>query len=186
MSASALALSPTGPLLPLVAAGDEGAMTQLARRFTPFVRSIGRRIGTAPRSSDDLVQETMLRLWRNADRFDPARGTEPTFVAAVARNVAIDLARREAARPMVPTADVDDLAPAAAEPTERVDAALTVRAALGALTPGQRELVRLAYFEQLSQPEIVDRLDLPLGTVKSRTFHALRALRAHLQEGAPA
>jgi RNA polymerase sigma-70 factor (ECF subfamily) len=59
---------------------------------------------------------------------------------------------------------------------------MAVRDALAELAPAQRELVRLAYFEQLTQKEIAERLGLPLGTVKSRTFHALKELRALLQE----
>jgi RNA polymerase sigma-70 factor (ECF subfamily) len=176
------------PLLPLVAVGDEGAMRQLVRRFTPYVRGIAHRTGAAYEAVDDVVQETMLRLWRSAHRFDPDRGTEPTFIAAVARNAAIDLARREACRPAVPSSDALELAPppASASEAERVATVMTVRAALRQLPPAQRELLRLAYFEQLTQDEIATRLGLPVGTVKSRTFHAFRCLRAIIGDDAPA
>ena len=178
MAAAATAvLTPPVPLLPLVAEGDQGAMRQLVRRFEPLVRSIAHRRDHHRGSGDDLVQETMLRLWRSAHRFDPDRGTEPAFVAAVARNAAIDMARHRATRPATPTADIAALVPPGASPTEHVADAMAVRAALGHLTPGQRELVRLAYFEHLTQQEIAGRLGLPLGTVKSRTFEALRVLR---------
>ena len=181
MAAAATAvLAPPAPLLPLVAAGDQGAMRQLVRRFEPLVRSIAHRRDHHNGSGDDLVQETMLRLWRSAHRFDPERGTEPAFVAAVARNAAIDIARHRATRPATPTADIASLVPPAASPTEHVADAMAVRAALRHLTPGQRELVRLAYFEHLTQQEIATRLGLPLGTVKSRTFEALRVLRRAL------
>jgi RNA polymerase sigma-70 factor, ECF subfamily len=184
--------TPPTPLLPLVAAGDHGAMRQLVRQFTPLVRSIARRIGAGDAAPEDLVQETMVRLWRSADRFDPARGSETTFVASVARNAAIDLTRRQAARPSVPVADPGDVAPApsgAAEPVanpvaEQVTVRVTVRNALAKLPAAQRELIRLAYFEQLTQPEIAERLGIPLGTVKSRTFQAMGTLRAFLQETA--
>ena len=168
------------PLLPRVAAGDDGAMRQLMRRFEPLVRSIAYRRDHAG-AGDDLVQETMLRLWRAAHRFDPARGSEPSFVAAVARNAAIDMSRQRAARAAIPTADIDTLAPPVSSPTEHVADVLAVRAALRSLTTDERELVRLAYFEHLTQQEIAERLDLPLGTVKSRTFQALRVLRSHLR-----
>ena len=185
MSATALASAPSSatsrPLLPLIAAGDERALGQFVRRFTPFVCSVARRMGTTT-GTDDVVQETMVRLWKNAARFDPARGSEPTFVATVTRNVVIDRARREAVRPSVPTADVHELAPPIEPASESVATRLTVRNALARLAPGQRELVRLAYFEQLTQKEIAERLGLPIGTVKSRTFHALRELRGLLQE----
>jgi RNA polymerase sigma-70 factor, ECF subfamily len=177
MSLVATDLSPR-PLLPLVATGDEIAMRPLMRRFTPYVRAVAQRTGAAYGAIDDVVQETMFRLWRSAHRFDPALGTEPTFVAAVARNVAIDLARREACRPAVPSSDVHELGPASASEAERVATVITVRTALRQLPASQRELLRLAYFEQLTQDEIATRLGVPVGTVKSRTFHAFRGLRA--------
>jgi RNA polymerase sigma-70 factor, ECF subfamily len=180
MSAATATLAPPAPLLPLVAAGDQGAMGQLVRRFEPLVRAIARRRDQQSGSSDDLVQETMLRLWRSAHRFDPRRGTEPAFVAAVARNAAIDMARHRAIRAAVPTAEIGDLVPPSAPATELVADAIAVREALVRLTPRQRELVHLAYFDHLTQQEIADRLGLPLGTVKSRTFEALRVLRAAL------
>ena len=181
MSATALASAPVRPLLPLIAAGDDRALGQFVRRFTPFVCSVARRMG-ATTGTDDLVQETMVRLWKSADRFDPARGSEPTFVATVTRNVVIDRARREAARPSVPTAEVHELAPPVEPAADSVATRIAVRAALAQLAPAQRELVRMAYFEQLTQKEIAVRLGLPLGTVKSRTFHALRELRSLLED----
>ena len=102
MAAATAVLAPPAPLLPLVAAGDQHAMGQLVRRFEPLVRAIARRRDHHAGSGDDLVQETMLRLWRSAHRFDPDRGTEPAFVAAVARNAAIDMARHRATRPVTP------------------------------------------------------------------------------------
>lgn len=176
-----LALSAERPLLPAVAAGDETAMTTLVRRFTPLVRTIAWRNGSGG-ASDDLVQETMVRLWRFADRFDPVRGSERTFVAAVARNAAIDMARRHACRPEVTTDELERVTPPVAPATERVATAITVRAALNEMAPGPRELLRLAYFEQLTQQEIADRLGIPLGTVKSRTFAALRSLRRSIAD----
>ena len=180
MAAATAVLNPPTPLLPLVAAGDQGAMRQLVARFEPLVRAIAHRRDHHAGSGDDLVQETMLRLWRSAHRFDPNRGTEPAFVAAVARNAAIDMARHRATRPVTPTADIASLVPPGASPTEHVAEAMAVRVALRRLSSGQRELVRLAYFEHLTQQEIATRLGLPLGTVKSRTFEALRVLRRAL------
>lgn len=178
-----LAFSAERPLLPDVAAGDETAMTTLMHRFTPLVRTIAWRTGSGG-ASDDLVQETMVRLWRFADRFDPKRGSEPTFVATVARNAAIDMARRQACRPEVATDELERVTPPVAPDSERVAAAVALRSALSQLAPSGRELLRLAYYEQLTQQEIADRLGIPIGTVKSRTFAALRSLRAVLADDA--
>jgi RNA polymerase sigma-70 factor (ECF subfamily) len=170
------------PLLVRIARGDHDAMTELVDTFTPLIRAIAHRGPSIGGSADDLVQETMLRLWRSADRFDPARGTETTFVATVARNAAIDLARRRACRPVVSLADTDEVAPAEGTATDAVATAVTIRGALAQLPVTQRELLRLAYFEHLTQPEIAERLHLPVGTVKSRTFQALRRLRQILRD----
>jgi RNA polymerase sigma-70 factor (ECF subfamily) len=181
-----LAITPSRPLLPLVAAGDEGAMRQVVRHFTPLVKTVARRTGAEPSVTDDLVQETMLRLWRFAHRFDPERGSEPTFVAAVARHAAIDLARRRACRPEAATADIDAVTDTSRSPMEQAATALTVRSALAGLSPAQRELIRLAYYERLTHAEIAERLGVPIGTVKSRTFQAIKTLRGLLREDADA
>jgi RNA polymerase sigma-70 factor (ECF subfamily) len=195
MSTSPPFATPPAALLPLVAAGDHGAMHELLSRFTPLVRSIARRFGAGAGSADDLVQETMLRLWRSADRFDPARGSEKTFVASVARNAAIDMVRRQASRPATAVAEPESVAASASaagigsgsaggpdQLAERVVTSLSVRSALAELPAAQRELLRLAYYDQLTQPEIAERLGIPVGTVKSRTFQAMAKLRAVLHE----
>ena len=74
--------------------------------------------------------------------------------------------------------------PPVASPSDGVVTSVTVRGALATLPPAQRDLLRLAYFDHLTQPEIAERLGIPVGTVKSRTFQALRALRAVLREDA--
>jgi RNA polymerase sigma-70 factor (ECF subfamily) len=101
----------------------------------------------------------------------------------VARNAAIDMTRRHACRPATSVADPAELAPPVAG-AEHVATVVTVRAALAKLPAPQRELLRLAYFEQLTQSEIAEHLNLPLGTVKSRTHHAMATLRAWLREDA--
>jgi RNA polymerase sigma-70 factor (ECF subfamily) len=150
-------------------------------RFTPLIRGVARRSRAWNGTADDLVQETMIRLWRSADRFDPSRGNEGAFVATVARNTAVDLGRRTSTRASGATV-IEDETTSVSAAADDVPAKLAVRAALDRLSAPQRHLLRLAYFEQLTQTEIADRLGLPLGTVKSRTFQALRALRVALRD----
>ncbi len=133
--------------------------------------------------AEELVQDTFVRLWRSAGRFDPARGTVRTFIYAIARNAAVDLRRRAASRPLGgPGLDegrgADQLAD---EPFERLVEGLEVRAAMSALSPKHRETLELAYDEDLSQSQIAARLGIPLGTVKTRAYHALRALKGELE-----
>jgi len=172
------------PALAHVAAGDHAALAELMRAYSPMIRGIARRHGAGPQGADDLVQETMVRLWRTADRFDPARGNEKAYVAAVARNAAIDMARRAARRATVSTPEPDGLQDLGRPDADAVATRVAVRRALAALTEERRELLRLAYFEGLSQAEIAQRLEIPVGTVKSRTFQALRVLRSALRDAA--
>jgi RNA polymerase sigma-70 factor (ECF subfamily) len=177
------------PVLPAVAAGDERAMDELWSRYADRVRALGLRLSSYDaRFADDLVQETFAKLWRGAARFDPQRGTETTFVFTVARRAAVDQWRRgrRAAedRPLdfLPeSAGAVTTGPGAPEAhVESVVTGWAVVDALDALPEAQREVIDLAYYSQLSQSEIADRLGIPLGTVKTRTFNALKTLRAEM------
>lgn len=125
------------------------------------------------------MQDTIVRLWRSADRYDGARGSVRTFVYAIARNVAADLRRRRASRPLDTRDEVTH--DPAHEPHDQLVLGLEVRDALSALSDKHREALELGYDHDLSQSQIAERLDVPLGTVKTRTFHALRELKAELQ-----
>jgi RNA polymerase sigma-70 factor, ECF subfamily len=177
------------PVLPAVAAGDDRAVDELWHRYAGRVRGLGLRLsGHDHRFADDLVQETFAKLWRNAASFDPTRGTETTFVFTVARRAAVDQWRRgrRAAddRPLDHLPEESNAVTSGpGAPEDHVDAVVTgwaVSEALDALPPSQREVIDLAYYSQLSQREIADRLGIPLGTVKTRTFNGLKALRAEM------
>ena len=177
------------PVLPAVAAGDEQATAELWDRYAGRVRSLGLRLsGYDGRFADDLVQETFTKLWRGAAGFDSSRGTEATFVFTVARRAAVDQWRRgrRAAddQPLDRLPEgVGSVTTGAGAPEDHVDAVVTgwvVTEALDGLPTAQREVIELAYYRQLSQSEIADRLGIPLGTVKTRTYAAMRALRTAL------
>lgn len=183
---------PEPPLLPSVAAGIDGAADDLWDRYAGRIRNLGLRLsGYDPRFADDLVQETFAKLWKGAGRFDASRGTEATFVFTVARRAAVDQWRRgrrsASDRSLDEGADrhggATDPADVADPGGDHLDAVLTgwvVTEALDHLSAAQREVIDLAYYGQLTQVEIAERLGIPLGTVKTRTFAALKALRAGL------
>ncbi|MGZ4695066.1 MAG: RNA polymerase sigma factor [Acidimicrobiales bacterium] len=177
------------PVLPAVAAGDDRAMDELWHRYADRVRALGLRLsGYDSRFADDLVQETFSKLWRGASSFDPGRGTETTFVFTVARRAAVDQWRR--GRRAADDRPLDHLPEATGAvtsgpgaPEAHVESVVTgwaVLDALDALSPAQRQVIDLAYYGQLSQREIADRLGIPLGTVKTRTFNALKTLRTEM------
>ncbi|NEY35848.1 sigma-70 family RNA polymerase sigma factor [Streptomyces sp. PRKS01-65] len=129
--------------------------------------------------AEDLVQETLVRAWQHpealrADAFDSVR----PWLLTVARRLAIDARRARQARP----AEVGDAAAlenarVCADHAERAAAALDVREAVKTLTPEHREVLVLVYFEGATVAEAATALGIPPGTVKSRAYYALRALR---------
>jgi RNA polymerase sigma-70 factor, ECF subfamily len=177
------------PVLPAVAVGDDRAMDELWGRYADRIRALGLRLsGRDAQFADDLVQETFAKLWRSAARFDPERGTEATFVFTVARRAAVDQWRRgrraSEDRPLDHLSEwTGAVTTGPGAPEAHVESVVTgwaVADALGALPDAQREVIELAYYAQLSQREIADRLDVPLGTVKTRTFNALKTLRVEM------
>jgi RNA polymerase sigma-70 factor (ECF subfamily) len=166
-------------LLARVAAGDRGApLAELYTRYEGRLYGLGLRLLGDEGLAEELVQETFVRVWRKADHYDPERGTAAAFIFTIARRIAIDLWRRPSSRPLA--AVVDDAA--SSDTVERLLVDLTVRDALESLTPAHREVLDLTFREDLRQADIAKRLGLPLGTVKTRSYYALRALKLALEE----
>jgi RNA polymerase sigma-70 factor, ECF subfamily len=166
-------------LVARAANGDEDAVGALYETYAGALYGFGlRRLGD-PALAEELVQAVMTRLWRSAGRYEPGRGSVRTWVFAIARNAVIDLHRR---RPRTtPTAEVPEQVDVIDE-LEALLRAETVRAALDRLSPQHREVLDLAYFRGHTQAEIAARLGMPLGTVKSRTFYALKSFRLACDE----
>jgi RNA polymerase sigma-70 factor (ECF subfamily) len=134
-------------------------------------------------AAEEIVQEVFTRAWRHADSYDPSRGSVRTWLYQIARHAIIDARRRAAVRPSLALHEPDESdAPATGPTIEQAMLGWQVAAALERLTPDHRQMIRLAHFQGLSVREIADRCDLPIGTVKSRTWYALRSLRLVLEE----
>ena len=133
--------------------------------------------------AEEVVQDAFTNVWRHAADFDPERGSFRTWLYGVARNRIIDLRRRAAARPQL-AGDQAGRPEDGALDDSLEGAALRwqLSAALAQLSPEHRQVVRLAHFEQLTMREIAETTDLPVGTVKSRAYYALRHLRLVLDE----
>jgi RNA polymerase sigma-70 factor (ECF subfamily) len=128
-----------------------------------------------PSRAEDMVQETFLRAWRSADRFDPARGTMRGWLFGILRNVLIDVARARAARPMVTSSYADGVA---ADETDARLSALVIADAVRKLTDEHREVVIASYVHGRPHREIAASLRVPVGTIRSRLFYARKAIAA--------
>ena len=133
-------------------------------------------------AAEEIVQEVFTRAWRHADRYDPERGSVRTWLYQIARHAIIDTRRRAAVRPALALHEPRDEEDPEGLSIERAMLGWQVAGALEKLTPEHRQVIRLAHVQGLSVREIAQRLGLPEGTVKSRTWYALRSLRLVLEE----
>jgi RNA polymerase sigma-70 factor (ECF subfamily) len=162
-------------LITLVAGGDQDAFRVLYERHGALVYAIARRVVADPHAQEECTQDVFVQAWRQADRFDPGRGTVAGWLVQIARSRAIEFARR-ASRHAIPHEVVE---PAdQAHDVDGLEEATAVANAMATLPPDQYEVVRLAYFDGLPQTEIAARLEIPLGTVKGRIRLALDRLRS--------
>ena len=174
----------TDLLVRVAISGDRSAFSELYGYFAPRIKGYLMRTGAAADLADDIAQETMLKVWRKAALFDPAKAAAATWIFTIARNLRIDAARR-AARP---TPDAEDPSmqpepePQADEMIARADRDDRIRAAFKTLPPAQHEVVQLHFLEDAAHSEIAERLGLPLGTVKSRLRLAFTKIRKELGE----
>ncbi len=135
-------------------------------------------------AAEDVSQQVFLELWRRAEQYDPERGSLFTWVMTIARSRAIDHLRRRVPEPTDP-ADMRDLADAESTPAESLDEVVErwrVAQLLRRLPDEQLGLMRMRFFEGLSQSEIAQRTGTPLGTVKWRMSDALKRLRKLMDE----
>ncbi len=170
-----------GELLHRIAAGDREAFDVLYRRFVRPVFALAlRRLGDRGRA-EDATQETFASVWRSAASYRPERGAGAPWLYAVARNAIVDRTRARSEPPIeAPDEPSSELGPP--EEAERSWLAWRVYRALQELPDHERPLLELAYWSGLSQSEIAEFLNIPLGTVKTRTRSALGRLADALEE----
>ena len=163
---------------------DREAFASLFDSLAPRVKSFMIRKGASPDLAEDLVQETMINVWTKAGMYDPSKGTVLTWVFTIARNLRIDRIRRESSRPLAELGDYDapSDAPDSEEILVRKDEAQCVTRALAGIPAEQKEILLLSFVDDVPQNEIARRLNLPLGTVKSRMRLAYIHLRKTLEQ----
>jgi RNA polymerase sigma-70 factor (ECF subfamily) len=169
-----------GQLIARIAEGDRPAFEELYRRYARAVLGLAlRRLGDRGRA-EDAAQDAFVAIWRSARTFDPARGKGAPWLYAVARNAITDGLRRSP-EPVAELADGPGGEPDPADQAESSWTAWQVHRALEVLPDHERPMIELAYWRGLSQREISELLDIPLGTVKTRTRSALARLADALE-----
>ena len=162
---------------------EPDAVRVLYREYGRQVYAVARRVLNRADLAEDAVQQTFLHAWRAADRIDVHRDPAP-WLATIAKRVAIDIRRYEGRRPAGMLADAGpgrELGGAAPDP-DALDAVWHVRRAIDELPSSLAEIVRLHHLDGLTHSEISEKLEIPVGTVKSRSYRAHRMLVARLRQ----
>lgn len=144
--------------------------------FRMAARALGDR-GLA----EEVVQETFVRAWRAQERFDPDRSSLRTWLFAIARNLVIDAARARSVRPQV-AGEVEETHRVDDDPTEQVVVAMQIEEALGRISPEHRQVLVEVHYRGRPHAEVAQELGIALGTVRSRVYYGLRALKLALEE----
>jgi RNA polymerase sigma-70 factor, ECF subfamily len=161
---------------------DEQIVAELYREYhRPLLGFVLKLVGSDRQWAEDVVQETMIRAWRSMDQFDDDSESLMPWLATVARRVIIDDRRRRAARPQeAGEAPLETLH--IADGVEDLLRKVVVTEALKALSPAHREVLNETILRDRTVNEAAEVLGVPVGTVKSRTYYALRALKVALEE----
>jgi RNA polymerase sigma-70 factor, ECF subfamily len=168
----------------VAARSDAEAFRQLYQGFAPRIKSYMMRRGADAATAEELAQETLLTVWRKAGLYTSDKGTAATWIFTIARNLRIDRLRREVPWQELPEGH-DETPSDDTAPDERVverERERRVRDVMATLPKDQSEIVSLSYLDGLSHSEIAERLDLPLGTVKSRMRLAYQKIREAVED----
>lgn len=161
---------------------DEAAFDVLFRYFAPRIKSYCLRLGADPSGAEEITQEAMVSIWRNAAQFDPAKASPSTWIFTIARNLAIDRFRRTR-RPQFDPNDpslVPDDQPLPDRLVEQTEKQENLRRIMETLSLNERNVLVLSFYENLSHGEISRQLSIPIGTVKSRIRLAFAKIRSTL------
>lgn len=175
---------PSALIVAIAARADMAAFQSLFQTYSPRIRAYLLKLTRNSQAAEDLMQETMLAIWRKAGQYDPGRGPASAWIFTIARNIWIDAWRKQR-RPEV---DPDDPAFAADPQPDAADVMVqrqshdALHRAMKTLPKEQVDLIKLSFFDEASHSTIAAQLGLPIGTVKSRIRLAFGRLRAALEE----
>jgi RNA polymerase sigma-70 factor, ECF subfamily len=169
-------------LIVKIGRGDRAAFEELYGRFARPVLGLAVRMLGDHGRAEDAAQETFAAVWRSAKSFRPERGSGSAWLFAVARHAIIDRARQRVDPVVAEPVETASTEAGPAETVEQSWVSWEVQTALARLPERERVVLELAYWSGLSQSEVASYLDVPLGTVKTRTRAGLARLAGHLEE----
>jgi RNA polymerase sigma-70 factor, ECF subfamily len=160
-------------------AGDEKALDLAYVKYSPALYGVLHKILRNEENAGDVLQDTFVKVWLNIARYDASKGTFFTWMLNIARNGAIDLLRSKSHKNAVKGILLDDALPAVNRQVNISQAveSIGLREKVGSLHPDLRLMIEMQYFLGYTQSEVAEELQMPLGTVKTRTRSALAELR---------
>jgi RNA polymerase sigma-70 factor, ECF subfamily len=161
--------------------GSQEGMAYLYDKYSPALFGVIVKIVGQQELAEDLLQDCLLKIWKNISSYDAAKGRLYTWMLNIARNVAIDASRSSAFKSAQANQELTEVVHiyTAGKTSDRPVDTIGVRELVEQLKPEHRELIDMMYFKGLSQSEIADQTGLPLGTVKTRVRAAMSTLRAY-------
>ncbi len=164
-----------------MAAGDTAALRALNARYGRMLNALTWRMLRDEADAEEVVADTLWQAWREAGNFDPSRGSVSVWLIVIARSRAIDRMRARARQPAAADPLDEETSPDPFENINGTERARLVRQVMNGLEAGERSALELAYFSDLSQSEIAQKLAIPLGTVKTRIRAGMLKLRKALK-----
>ncbi len=168
-------------LMRRIAERDPKALRAMYDKHSALVYTIALRMLKRPEDAEELVTDVFWELWEKSSRYDQTRASPTTYLVTLARSRCIDRTRRKAYRQQLTLESIEDAAGISdgspADDAAAVEQGEIVRSALAGLEPNQRQAIEAAYFDGLSHTEIAEKLEKPLGTVKTYIRQGLIRLR---------
>lgn len=176
-------------LMKRVAARDQAAFAELSEKYSALIFSTAFKVLNHYEDTEDVMNEVLTTIWKKADTYHSKKGSLVTWICTTARNRAIDRVRSVQRRSALYDKFEEKLQGEAPEKRStgredlyRSDARRVLQSAVVSLSPEQREVIELAYFEGLTQKQIAERIDSPLGTVKARIRRGVERLRLSIND----
>lgn len=176
-------------LMKRVSAKDQQAFAELSEKYSALIFSTAFKVLNHYEDTEDVMNEVLTTIWKKADTYHPKKGSLVTWICTTARNRAIDRVRSVQRRSALYDRfeeKIEGEAPekrtTGREELYRSDARKVLQSAVVSLSPEQREVIELAYFEGLTQKQIAERINSPLGTVKARIRRGVEKLRLSIND----